>query len=156
MKFAKRMVVLTEEEYKKLKGRKKTDIYAKAVAYKQEMSRKMLKPQVKGNKIDGYFTPDNQTRVKTLIKELSSIGMKIQSNREITLPHGDTVDGSDIVALMKELFVGTRLSVNRPTGWRQFTEAVAQSGAPISMISKLQARRIIERLRDERMEWEEY
>ena len=81
--------------------------------------------------------------------------MKIKVNREIHLPHGDTVDGSDIVPLMKELFIGTRISVNKPIGWKEFIELVAQSNIPLSVISKTPARNIIQRIRSETMTWDE-
>ena len=156
MKNAKRMIVLSEEEYKKLKGCQQSKLYNKAIVYKQEMNRKFQKPRIKKIKIDGYFTPEKQSRVKSLLLELESIGVKIKVNREIQLPHGDTVDGSDIVPLMKELFIGTRLSVNKPIGWKEFLELVAQSNIPLSVISKTPARNIIQRIRSETMTWEEY
>ena len=45
MKNAKRMIVLSEEEYKKLKGCQQSKLYNKAIVYKQEMNRKFQKPQ---------------------------------------------------------------------------------------------------------------
>ena len=74
------------------------------------MARKIVKWQNKIPNIEGYFPPEHQSRVKTLLEELKTTGFKINSNREIILPYGDTIPGSDIVSLMKELFVGATLS----------------------------------------------
>ena len=104
------MIAITEEEYNKLKGCKKQKSHKKLIKYKQEMARKIVKSQKKDPIIEGYFHPDHQSRVKNLFEELKSAGMKVNSNREIVLPHGDTIPGSDIVSLMKELFVGATLS----------------------------------------------
>ena len=91
-----------------------------------------------------------------MMKELKSMGVKINSQRELMLPHGDTVSGSDIVSLLKEIFVGSRMSKESPIGWEHFTDLVASSAAPLDMISKGPARNIVKQLRNETFVWDDY
>ena len=156
MKYAKKMVASTEEEYNKLKGCKKQQTHKKLIKYKQNMVQRIVKSQNKRPNIEGYFHPDHQSRVKNLFEELESAGMKVNSNREIILPYGDTIPGSDIVSLMKELFVGATLSREKPTGWQEFANTVASSSAPLEMISKGPARGVIKKIRNETMLWDQY
>ena len=156
MKYTKKMVAITEEEYNKLKGCKKQKTQKKLIKYKQDMARKIVKSHNKQPIIEGYFHPDHQSRVRNLFEELKSVGMKVNSNREIILPHGETIPGSDIVSLMKELFVGANLSRQKPQGWQEFTNTVASTSAPLEMITKGAARGIIKKIRNETMLWDEY
>lgn len=153
MKYAKKMVAITEEEYNKLKGCKEEK---KLITYKQNMARRIVKTQNNLPNIEGYFHPDHQSRVRNLLDELKSTGLKVNSKREIILPYGDTIPGSDIVSLMKELFIGATLSREKPAGWQEFTNAVANSSAPLAMISKGAARGVIKKIRNETMMWDEY
>lgn len=157
MKHAKRMIVISEEEYMQLKARKKARLFKKAAKYKQSFLKK-TKHQTDpgGAAIEQYFTPDHQSRVKAILKDLERSGIKIKENREFQLPYGDTVSGSDIVSLVKELLVGSRLSEPKPTGWKEFVKAVAGSETPLAMISKTPARNLIKKEREESLIWEQY
>ena len=160
------MVVLTEEEYKKLKNQRKIRLHKKAAKYKQKLSQKIQKQSMKkqryaksSNKHDilhEYFMPQHQSMAKALISDLLKSGAKITNNRELQVSHGDTVFGSDVVELVKELLVGSRFSVQKPKGWPEFVNAVADSDAPLSMISKSVSRNLIKKIRQESNPWIEY
>jgi hypothetical protein len=169
MKRAKKMVVITEDEYQRLKSKQAVKMKREAQKYTQRISKTIqgkfgalsslsTQPSVstETTSIEDYFTPDFRGKVKNILLDLKQSGMKINNNREIILPHGDTVSGTDIVSLLKEILVGARLSKQKPSGWRKFLEIVASSDIPIETFSKTAVKGIIQRLRRDEMTWEEY
>ena len=90
---------------------------------------------------------------KALISDLLKSGAKITNNRELQVSHGDTVFGSDVVELVKELLVGSRFSVQKPKGWPEFVNAVADSDVPLRMISKSVSRNLIKKFGKSQIHW---
>lgn len=152
MKFAKKMVAITEDEYKKLRGCSPRD---KLIKYKKRIAKKIVhkSPTVS---LEGFFHPNYQSKVKKLLEELYKTGVKVTSNRELQLPYGDVIHGSDVVDLIKEFFVGTAASQHKPIGWKEFTNAVANSNAPLGMMSKAAPRSTVRKIRNETINWDEY
>ena len=164
MKYSRRMVILSEEEYKKLKqfsikGRTKCVSQVKQNTLKQINHRLQdssfhARPSERSAEINLFFAPEYQSQVSAVLTELNLRGMKFNSNQEIVLAHGDTIHGSNIMELMKELIVGTRQSTSKPTGWREFITAVANTTIPLVVFKKKASRDSIARIRKEKIVWE--
>ena len=151
MKHARKMVVITEDEYKKLKGCKKSR--QTVTDYKKRMSSQIQQSLLNSNQpsIDRYFDPKYQNKVIALMSALKKSGATINSKHELQLAHGDTVDGSNIIELMRALLVGATTSHNNLKGWTEFLNAIANTEVPLSIFSKNAVKTALRRIR-----WEEY
>lgn len=155
MKFAKKMVAITEDEYNKLRSCKSTKKKRQTKRY-QTAPFRLPTQQPRSTSIEGFFHPDYQSKVQNLLNELQQIGVRVTSNRELQLPHGDIIPGSDVVELIKEFLVGATPSRQKPVGWKDFANAVANSNAPIAMISKAGVKNLVKKIRNETINWDEY
>ena len=71
------------------------------------------------------------------------------------MPYGDTIHGSNIINLMKELFTGTRQG-ELPVGWREFMALVANTNIPLAAFKKKSSKDTLKRLRNDQVDWEEF
>lgn len=173
MKHAKKMILLTEEEYKskclkpqktkskksqrkpeKLLGERNRTKHS-IVQYKQKMGSMIQDQLAKERKLAGiesFFDPKYQSTVKAILAELKDTGVSFNSNRELKLAHGDTVPGSNIIDLMRELLVGATSPKDvQLSGWKEFMAAIAYSNLPLSIFTKTTSKSLLRKLR-----WEEY
>lgn len=169
MKHGQRMVVISEEEYKKLKTRAQLNDQKRTVALKKKTSKQirqriMDKQQFVSGKtalqqspasVESFFLPQYQSLVSAVLSELQLRGVKLNSNRELVMPYGDTIYGSNIIDLMKELLTGTRQG-QLPTGWREFITVVANTNIPLSAFKKKGSRDALSRVRMDQVDWEEF
>ena len=151
MKHAKRMVVISEDEYRKLKGSIKSR--QTVTDYKKRISSQIQRrlSQKKHPSIDSYFDPKYQNKVRALMAELIASGVTINSKNELQLAHGDTVPNSNIIELMRELLVGATTSRDNVEGWNEFLNAIARTDVPLSIFPKNAVKNALRRIR-----WEEY
>ena len=151
MKHAKRMVVISEDEYRKLKGSSKS---RQTVAnYKKRISSQIQQrlSQKKQPSIDSFFDIKHQGIVRALVAALNASGVSFNSNYELQLAHGDTVSSSNIIELMRELLIGATTSRDNIKGWNEFLNAIARTEVPLSIFSKNAVKTALRRIR-----WEEY
>lgn len=173
MKNARKMILLTEDEYKRKckdeeclkpslekKMRKKSHQSAPRketiLQYKKRVGsmirERMKKESVPVAPVESVFDPKYQSTVKAILAELKASGMTFNNNRELKLAHGDTVHGSNIIDLIRELLVGATSPKDvRLLGWKDFMNAIAYSNLPLSIFTKGTSRAVLRKLR-----WEEY
>lgn len=160
MKYAKKMVLISEEEYKQLLGnskgkvgeikskvkkvlkekrdhtaaKKMSQLVGEYLRYKQQQV-----PQ-KTKKLDllQYFSPTYHQKVKTLMSTLETYGTSLTNRNELVLSSGQVVKNSNIVDLLKEALVGTRRKerVRVPTGWDEFIKEIAEANVPLGLFTK--------------------
>lgn len=174
MKHAKKMILLTEEEYKskcfkpkiieskksskktkKALGEKQRRTKSSIVQYKRKIGsliHDQLTKERKPENIESFFDQKYQSTVKAILAELNNSGVSFNINRELKLAHGDTVPGSNIIDLLRELLVGATSPKDvRLSGWKEFMTAIAYSNLPLSIFTKGTSKHILRKLR-----WEEY
>lgn len=169
MKHSRRMVVISEEEYKNLKTKALLSDQKRRVALKKkslkEIRERMIDKQkfVSGQaalqlspaSVESFFLPQYQSQVSAVLAELQLRGVKLNDNRELVMPYGDTIHGSNIINLMKELLTGTRQG-QLPTGWREFMTVVADTNIPLAAFKKKSTRDHLSRVRQDLLDWEEF
>lgn len=170
MKHSRRMVVISEAEYKKLKSQSFHNIKKHQVALTKKTSKRIRqqlldkKPfvsaktalQVSPATAESFFIPEHQSQVAALLSELQAQGAKINQNRELVMPYGDTVEDSNIISLMKELLTGTRRG-EKPIGWREFITLIANTNIPLTSFKKRSSKEAVSKVREDRVkDWENF
>ena len=169
MKYAVRMVIIPESEYQSLKakhnlGKKKPKTHKAFIKLTQDLGRKIRQRdqektqqqrQVQASiaKVDLHRTaadlvqhlpPVYQPKTRLALKELLDQGFSWKDNKELTVPSGQTLSGSNIVDLLKEAFVPRKKGAPKPTGWLEFIQSVASSGVPQSLFTKKETKRALQ------------
>lgn len=169
MKHSRRMVVISEEEYKRLKTRSLLNDQKRKVALTKKNSKQIRKQildkqrfvsgktalQLFPASVESFFLPQYQSQVSAVLSELQLRGAKLNDNRELVMPYGDTIHGSNIINLMKELLTGTRQG-ELPVGWREFMTLVANTNIPLAAFKKKSSKDTLNRLRNDQVDWEEF
>ena len=167
MKHSRRMVVISEEEYKNLKRKSLLTDQKRKVALAKKNS-KQIRKQILDNQhfvsgktalqlspasVESFFLPQYQSQVSAVLAELQLRSAKF--NRELIMPYGDTIHGSNIINLIKELVTGTRQG-ELPVGWREFMALVANTNIPLAAFKKKSSKDTLKRLRNDQVDWEEF
>ena len=94
-----------------------------------------------------------RNKAKLLLGQLQARGVKWNTFGELILPDGQTIDKSNIVDLLNEAFVGSaKKSAQKPVGWTEFVQGIAQAHIPYTMFRKQST---LDDLNNARVEWEE-
>ena len=118
MKYAKRMVLIPEVEYLALKqtspSSRKHRLPPTSIQLEQESGKRirtrdqethvlqrMLRPKQQVSLVE-HLPPTYQSKAKALLSELELAHIKPSENKELVLPSGETVYGSNVVDLVKE------------------------------------------------------
>lgn len=178
MKFAKRMVLVPESEYNLLKTLKKEPKKEISEAKRfrkltQDLGKKIrLKGQTKSQQEQIKAQADSrltildlseslpalyQPKARLVLSELLAQGFKWKYNKELTLPSGQTITGSNIVDLLKESLVPQKKDTPKPNGWVEFVSSVAGSSVPKTLFTKKSTQRALQRFQPSvEPQWEEY
>lgn len=185
MKYAVRMVLIPESEYlslnvKRTKGIKSLKTRKAFIQLTQDLGKKIRqRDQVKIQQqkvLDAQRNTQkdpNQTVVdlvqhlpsiyhkkgKLTLDELQAQGFSWKQNKEITVPSGQTLTGSNIVDLLKEALVPQRKRTPKPSGWTDFIRSIASSGVPQSLFTKQGTKRALQQaqvLEGPGADWEIY
>ena len=159
MKYAKRMVLVPEDEYLSLKGgntklkaKKVTDLQKPFIKMTQDLGKDIrlrnidriekatLQAPTDFNReivqMTEHLPQTHHHKARLLLSELRAQGFKWKYNKELTTPSGQTLYGSNVIDLIKEALVQARRKVPKPTGWTEFILAVADSGIPKTLFTK--------------------
>lgn len=183
MKYAVRMVIIPESEYHSLKakhnqGGKKLKTRRRYIQLTQDLGRKIRqrdsekiqqqRVQAAATKSDPYHTvvdliqhlpPVYHSKARLALSELLAQGFAWKQNKEVTIPSGQTLVGSNIVDLLKEAFVPQRRGTPKPTGWSEFIQYVASAGVPQSLFTKKETKRALQQvhhIESPGADWETY
>ena len=144
MKYATKMVLIPEAEYRKLlpEGGIKAKI-SKIVSGKRnhesakEMSQlfgrhlRTTKPQ------PSHFQPIYHGKVSKVLAEFEKYGTSWTNRNELVLKSGKVITNSNIIDLVKEALVGTRRKERRmPDGWKQFIAEIVDSDMSKDIFTK--------------------
>jgi len=166
MKYARKMVLIPEEEYMELKGNppssktsqlkrkvrevlrgtrdhsaatQMSQLVGSYLRHKQsEQSKPVSAPKKPSINFQQFFEPIYEKKVTSLLSQLKENRIGWTQNKELQLPTGQIIPHSNIVDLIKEALVGTRKKTRThiPTGWREFIQAIAHSNIPKSFFTK--------------------
>ena len=181
MKYAVRMVLIPESEYLSLKGKSTKDVkklktrkafikltqdLGKKIRQRDQVKiqqQKVLDAQVDQNRpvIDlvQHLPSIYHKKGKLTLDELQSQGFSWKQNKEITVPSGKTLTGSNIVDLLKEALVPQRKGTPKPSDWTEFIQSIASSGVPQSLFTKKETKRALQQvqvLEGPGVDWEIY
>ena len=167
MKYAKRMVLVPEDEYLSLKGgntklkaKKVTDLQKPFIKMTQDLGKDIrlrnidriekatLQAPTDFNReivqMTEHLPQTHHHKARLLLSELRAQGFKWKYNKELTTPSGQTLYGSNVIDLIKEALVQARRKVPKPTGWTEFILAVADSGIPKTLFTKKSTKQALE------------
>ena len=116
---------------------------------------KETQPMASALDVSEMMPPLYRNKSRLLLGQLLARGMKWNNSGEVILPDGQTIVKSNILDLLKEAFVGrptTRKPVQKPVGWTEFIQGVAQVGILPGIFKKQST---LEDLNNARTEWEE-
>lgn len=175
MKYARKMVLIPEEEYQTLMN-SKSNQSQRAIkdvlneprdheaaskmsqlvgTYLRRKQSETLPTPTKDDVLD-YFNPIYQRKVVLFLSKLHDLGMEWNTDKEVKLPSGEIISHSNIVDLIKEALVsGKRKTERRPLGWEDFIRVIASSNIPKSMFTKKSTLEEIERV-SQHGDWIEY
>lgn len=159
MKYAKRMILVPEDEYLALKSKglktksvNQRDLQKPFVALTQDLGRQIRqRDQVEAETAEKQAPLDmnreivNMTehlpqthhhKARLLLTELREQGFKWKYNKELTTPSGQTLHGSNVIDLIKEALVQAKKKQPKPRGWSEFIASVAVSGIPKTLFTK--------------------
>ena len=172
MKFARKMVLIPEDEYLELKEKppaSKTSEFKRKVREvlrnKRDHSAATQMSQLVGSYIRHkqseqpklvpkpmdflqFFEPIYHKKVTLLLSQLKDNRIGWTQNKELQLPTGQIIDHSNIVDLIKEALVASRKKKRAqiPIGWNEFIRAIATSTIPKSFFTKQTTRQDLEQL----------
>lgn len=171
MKFARKMVLVPASEYEILKAQdtrpSKLSDEERALKLSQDMGKAIrLKGQTRIERVQPQKDPKAsvlelstflpalyQPKARQVLSELETQGFKWNYNKEFTTPTGQTLQGSNIVDLIKEALVPERTTKPKPTGWPEFVSSVASSSVPKTLFAKKSTQRALQQLSPQ---WEAY
>ena len=168
MKYAVRMVIIPEAEYKSLKPDKKASKTRKtkreaAVQISQELGLKIRKRnQIKALhrqqehqppessrfmlELFDYLPASYHAKARTVLSELLNKGFAWTYKGEVTLPSGQKLIGSNIGDLLREALVQQqKKDTPKPIAWIDFIAGIVNSGVTQSLFSKKSTREAINR-----------
>ena len=153
MKYATRMVLVPDTpqtlEATSSKVQKQTNKLAKSVRMKNQAKVKKwnLTPSPPGvvptssspvaspQELANSLPPLYQAKAQRLLNEMMNSGFSWTSTKELVLPSTETIDNSNIEAILKEALVrGT--SIVKPLGWDAFISEIARSSVPLRLFTK--------------------
>ena len=163
MKFAKRMVLVPEEDYLHSVNKQKrtTNVRDRAIEMAQKVGKQMRKraqadAQVK--EVWERLTPPKaadiasllpalyQPKARLLLAELAKHGVTYTKDNEVVLPDKEVIAGSNMVDLLRAALVTERgRPPRKPKGWSQLIESIAASNIPLSLFSKSSTKRALDR-----------
>ena len=180
MKYAQKMVLVSEAEYRMLQemknkrpkeselktkmkkvlagerdydaAKKMAQLLGESIRYKQ----KSFKPEKKRTDLEQYFPPTYHSKVTLLLKELKDHGIDYSGQNELMLPGGQVVPNSNIVDLLKEALLAKKKTEPPPVGWPEFIRSIASTNIPLSTFTKRTTKKQIEEARDGGQAWEVY
>ena len=167
MKYAVRMVIIPELEYLQLKQQKPTPgklpkTRQAFIKHTQELGRQIReRAQAAEPSTAAEVTPPTDPRRSTpdivehlprqyrdkarrALSEMANHGFSWKYNREVQLPSGQLLSGSNIVDLLKEA-IDPKTSSN-PRGWSAFITSIADSAIPRSLFSKSSTKRALQQV----------
>ena len=167
MKYAKRMIMVPEDEYLALKGtttklkvKKEEDLQKPFTKMTQNLGKKIrVRDLIKSEEkilqapldlnreivnMTEHLPQTHHHKARLLLTELRAQGFNWKYNKELTVPSGHTLRGSNVIDLIKEALVQARKKVPKPTGWAEFIAAVAESGIPKTLFTKKSTKQALE------------
>ena len=185
MKFAKRMILVPEADFKQ-SNTKPQSMRQAAVEISQKLGKQIRHRNQSAARLKAQWSPiEAQTgptvqlsslykdtklmtnvldvsemmptlyrnKAKLLLGQLQARGVKWNTAGELILPDGQTIDKSNIVDLLNEAFVGSsKQSAEKPVGWTEFVQGIAQAAIPYSIFRKQST---IDDLNNAKVQWEE-
>ena len=100
---------------------------------------KETKPMANALDVSEMMPTLYRNKTKLLLGQLMARGMKWNDLNELVLPDGQTIANSNILALLKEALVArqsTKKPVQKPIGWTEFIQGIAQVGIPYGIFKK--------------------
>ena len=169
MKYARKMVLIPEDEYRELKEKpplsktsefnrkvrellreprthsaatQMSQLVGSVIRHKQSKEPKVVKAPIDFLQ---FFEPIYHKKVTSLLSQLKENRIEWTENKELQLD-GQVIPHSNIVDLIKEALVGTRRKTrtHTPTGWREFIQAIARSNIPKSFFTKRTTKKDLE------------
>ena len=176
MKYAVKMVLIPETEYKMLLDRNPMKAKMnkllrgkpsreKAAEMSQLIGRHLrMQPlpktpkAVKAPNILSHFQPIYHSKINKVMSALNKYGSDVSEKNELVLRIGDVVTNSNIIDLLKEAFVSSRRKERElPHGWRYFIQEIVNANIPLALFTKKTTREDIQNeLRGWEHEWESY
>ena len=164
MKYAKRMVLVPEEDYLRgvSKQKKQTSVHDKAIEISQKVGKQMRKraqadaqvkevwerltPPPKAADISSLLPALYQPKARLLLAELAKYGVTYTKDNEVVLPDNEVIAGSNMVDLLRAALVTERgRPPRKPKGWSQLIDSIAASNIPLSLFSKSSTKRALDR-----------